>query len=176
MKLLTLIFILSFLSGCNIFRKSVNQQRQDINKSLQTFVDSIGQHVVDSTVTNLSTGWVTSSVDSAYEKVIEEYINEVADSNVIHTETKRIIKERGKKTVEQASTVIKYDSAGEKTNNQTHLSHLQREDSSATVIAIQKNVSRTSFLPWWIWLIAAALIALGWWQRNPIIEFLKSKI
>jgi hypothetical protein len=73
--------------------------------------------------------------------------------------TEEVIKEVIDSSVTQSSTV----------------NHLQYDDSTTIIVTNKKAIARTSFLPWWIWLIVVAAISLGWWQRNPIIEFFKSK-
>lgn len=171
-----ILFICVLLSGCSIFHKSVNQQKQETNRQSLSIKDSTGKITFDSTGLNRWLQWGSITVDSGYDRVTEEVIKEVVDSNVTHRETTRTIKEKGQKRIEQSSATIHNDSASEKVDQSATVRQLQAQDSSSFKVTTTKNVARTSFLPWWIWLIAAALIALGWWQRNPIIEFFKSKI
>src|SRR5690349_5924930 len=102
-----LIIICMLFTSCSIFRKSVNEQKQDVNKSLLKFTDSVGLRVVDSTTTHLFTGWTTLTIDSGYDKVTEEAVKDYGDSIF----TIRTIKEKGQKRTEQLSHTSKYDSA-----------------------------------------------------------------
>ena len=175
MKLLTIILFLLMIASCSIFHKSVNQVKQDDHKSSLTIKDSLSHVSIDSSGGSGSVQWGSITIDSGYDKVTEEVIKEVIDSNVTHRETIRTIKEKGQKRTEQSSATIHNDSASKKVNQIGNVTWLQAKDSSSSKVTAKKNIARTSFLPWWIWLIAAALIVLGWWQRNPIIEFIKPK-
>ena len=169
-----LIICMLFVS-CSIFRKSVNQVKKEANKSNLSITDSIGKITIDSSRESHVIRWGTVDIDSSYDIVIEEVIKEVIDSNVTHRETTRITKERGQKRTEESSAISHKERVGIKMSQNSTVNQLQRQDSSSVINATQKNISRSSILPWWMWLIAIALIALGWWQRNPIIEFFKSK-
>jgi hypothetical protein len=169
MKYLVIVGVL--FAACTSTRKSVNQQKQEINKSVISFRDSIGRLTVDSTSISRTTGWVASSTDSGYDKVTEEVITETIDSTGLRRETTRTIKEKGQKRTEQLSLTSKYDSAGSMITEHSQLLKLEKEDSAAVVIATQKDVKRTSFMPWWVWLIIAGVAVLAWWKRNPIIDF-----
>lgn len=170
-----LLIMLVFIASCTSSRKSVKQQKKEINKSLLSFRDSIRRLTTESSSTALTTGWVTSSTDSGYDKVIVEEVKEVIDSGIIRRETIRTIKEKGQKRTEQLSHTSKFDSSDSMITEHSQLQELEKEDSSAVVMTTQKDVKRTSFLPWWIWLIVAVVAVLAWWQRNPIIAFLRSK-
>jgi outer membrane protein assembly factor BamE (lipoprotein component of BamABCDE complex) len=176
-KCLTIIdltfMLVVLLSGCSIFHKSVNQQKQETQSHFLSIKDSTGKTTIDSSGGSGFVRWGAITVDSGYDKITEEIIKEIIDSNVIRRETTRTIKEKGQKRTEQSSATIRNDSASKKISQGTTVNHLQGQASSSIVVSTKKQVARTSFLPWWIWLIVAALIALGWWQRNPIIEFFK---
>lgn len=166
------LIICMLFASCSIFKKSVNQQKQEINKSVISFRDSIGRLTVDSTSTSRTTGWVVSSSDSGYDKVTEEVITEKIDSGGIRREITRTIKEKGQKRTEQLSHTSKFDSAASMITEHSQLQELEKGDSAAVIVTTQKTVNRTSLFPWWIWLIIAGVAVLGWWQRNPIMEFL----
>jgi hypothetical protein len=169
-----LIICMLFVS-CSIFQKSVNQVRHETNKIILSKQDSTGSTHIDSSSGSGSIQWGSTIVDSSFDKVTEEVIKEVIDSSVTHRETTRTIKEMGKKRIEQSSTIIHNDSTSKKVNQSSTVNHLQYDDSTTIIVTNKKAIARTSFLPWWIWLIVVAAISLGWWQRNPIIEFFKSK-
>lgn len=162
------IIICMLFTSCSIFKKSVNQQKQEINKSVISFRDSIGRLTTDVTSTSLTTGWVASATDSGYDKVTEELIKDYGDSIF----TVRTIKEKGQKRTEQLSHTTKFDSASSMITEHSQLQELEKEDSAVVTTTTQKTVNRTSLFPWWIWLIIAGVAILGWWQRNPIMEFL----
>ena len=167
-----LIVICTLFASCSIFKKSVNTQRNDVSKSTIQFKDSSGSLVVEEVKKIDLTQWGAITVDSGYDKVTEEVVTEVIDSNTIRREIKRTIKEKGQKRTEQLSHTSTFDSASSMITGHSQLQELEKEDSAAVIVTTQKIVKRTSFLPWWIWLIVAGLIVLGWWQRNPIIKFL----
>lgn len=158
-------------ASCSIFKKSVNQKKQEINKSLISFRDSVGTLATYLSVTSRTTGGVVSSTDSGFDRVTEEVITEKIDSNTIRREIKRTIKEKGQKRTEQLSQTSKFDSAASMITEHSQLQELEKEDSAAVIVTTQKNVKRTSFMPWWIWFIVAGVAILAWWKRNPIIEF-----
>lgn len=164
------------LASCHTAHKSLNELHQEASKSSLSVKDSTGHTEIDSSGGSGSIQWGKISIDSGYDKVTEEVVKETIDSNAIHREITRTIKEKGQKRIEQSSTIIKNDSAREKVNRGATVSQAQKQDSSVAIAVNKKDVKRASFLPWWIWLIVAAIALLGWWQRNPIIEFLKSKV
>lgn len=157
-------------ASCSSLRKSVSQQKQEIKTHSFSLKDSVGKLLIDTSSVSRSTGWIVYSSDSGYDKVTEEVVKEVIDSGVIRRETTRIIKERGQKRVEQTTQVTRYDSASKKVEQKANVKLLQKEDSTAVTVATQKNIKRTTFLPWWIWLIAAGIGVLAWWKRNSILE------
>lgn len=159
------------VASCSTLRKSVNQQKQEVNSSSLLIKDSTARTSVDSSAVTGIVSWGTWTVDSGYDKVTEEIIKEVIDSNIIRRETTRTIKERGQKRVEQSTQVSRYDSTGKNVEQNTDLKQVQKVDSTAVTVATQKDVKRTSFLPWWMWLIVACVGVLGWWKRNSIIDF-----
>lgn len=169
MKYLLIIFVLA--ASCSSLRKSVNLQKQEMNKSSYSLKDSVGKLLIDTSSVSRTTGWIEYSSDSGYDKVTEEIVKEVIDSGVIRRQTTRTIKEKGQKRVEQSTLVSSYDSLGKKVDQGAELKHLQQEDNNAVTVAKQKDVKRTSFLPWWIWLIALAIAGFALWKRNPIIDF-----
>lgn len=167
------LFIIGFiiLASCSSLRKSVNQQKQEVNKSSFSFKDSAGSLSIDtSSVINLNE-WGSCIIDSGYIRVTEEVVKEVIDSGVIRRETTRTIKEKGQKRVEQSTQTSKYDSIGKKVDQNANVKQVQKQDSSAVTITKDKDIKRTTFLPWWIWLIAAVVGVVAWWKRNPIIDF-----
>jgi hypothetical protein len=133
--------------------------------------DSIGSLLIDTGSVSRTTGSIQYSSDSGYDRVTEEIIKEVIDSNIIRRETIRTIKEKGQKRVEQTTQVSRYDSTSKKVEQEANVKLLQKEDSTAVTVATQKNIKRTAFLPWWIWVIVAGLGVLGWWKRNSLIDF-----
>lgn len=170
MKYFLIIFI---LASCSSARKATNQQKQEVKKSSYSSKDSTGTSLVDSSSEKNSISWITTVTDSGYEKVIEEEIKEVIDSQVIHRETKRTIKEKGQKITEQSSATIEIDSTAKQVQEQARVKRSQKQDSTVVSETKNKEVKRTTFLPWWIWLIA--LVAAGiiaWWKKNWIINFL----
>ena len=169
MKYLLIIFVLA--ASCSSLRKSVNQQKQEITKTMLSTKDSVGRLTIDSTYTKVISGWKTVTMDSGYDKVTEEIVKEVIDSGVIRRETTRTIKEKGQKRVEQLSSITRQDSTSKKIEQQSAVSQVQKQDSTGFTITHQKKVDRISFLPWWIWLIVAGVGMLGWWNRNSIIDF-----
>jgi hypothetical protein len=157
-------------ASCSIFKKSVNQQKQEVNKSLLISRDSIGRWSIDATSTSRSTGWVVSSVDSGYDKVTDEVIKAYGDSVI----TIRTIKEKGQKKSEQMSHVSKIDSAGSMITEHSQLHEIQEEDSTTTVVSVQREVKRSSFMPWWLWIIAAApVLVIVWYNRSGLLKFLR---
>jgi hypothetical protein len=163
--------IVILAASCHTAHKSMNELHQEASKSSLSFKDSTGHTIIDSSYVKEKIYSGTMTVDSSYDKVTQEVVKETIDSNSIHREIIRTIKEKGNKRVEQSSTTIKNDSTGKKVSQGATVKQSQKQDSSVTISVINKDVKRASFLPWWIWLIAAVLIALGWWQRNPIIRF-----
>ena len=151
-------------ASCSLFRRSVNTIHQESSKSTFTKKDSTGHTVIDSSQLKIITGWKNITVDSGYDKVTDEVIKDYGDSVV----TVRTIKEKGRKRTEQASQVFKYDSTGVIITEHSQLQELNQEDSTVAMIAVHKDVKRTSVLPWWIWLIAAIPLAacLFIWKRN----------
>lgn len=166
-----LVIICMLFTSCSIFKKTVKEQRQEEYKRLLKWTDSLRNLTVDSTNIHFLSGSTVVSVDSGYDKVTEEYINEYTDSTAIRRETKRVIKEKGQKRVEQSSSTTRYDSSRNMITEHSQLQEVQTEDSSATTVTTNKDIRRSTFLPWWIWLIVAVVVALGWWKRNSIIEF-----
>jgi hypothetical protein len=157
-------------ASCSIFKKTVHEQKQEVNKSLLISRDSIRRWSIDATSTSRSTGWVVSSVDSGYDKVTDEVIKDYGDSVF----TIRTIKEKGQKKSEQLSHVSKIDSAGSMITEHSQLQELQEEDSTATVVSVQKEVKRSSFMPWWLWLIVAApVVVIVVYNRNGLLKFIK---
>jgi hypothetical protein len=167
-----LIIFCMLFANCSIFRKSVNTVKQEMSKSTLTKKDSTGHTVIDSTRLKIIAGWKNITVDSGYDKVTEEVIKEVIDSGGIRRKTTRTIKEKGQKRTEQSSNVVKYDSGAAMITEHSQLQEIQREDSSGAAVTIQKDVKRSSFMPWWIWLIAAIPVAvcLYIWKRNSILK------
>ncbi len=166
-----LIILCALFASCSTMRKTVTQQKQDVNKSTFFLRDSIGSLSIDTSSEKSSIEWGTIAVDSNYDKVTEEEIKEVIDSGIIRRETKRTIKEKGQKRVEQSSVIIQKDSSGKQINQQATVMQVQKNDSSAVTVTHNKQVKRTSFLPWWIWLIAGIAGVVAWWKRNSIIDF-----
>lgn len=164
-----IIFCILFTS-CSIFKKTVHQQKQ-VKKSTLLFKDSSGRLAIEMVNKTDFTKWGAGIIDSSYDKVTDEFIKDYGDSIIIT----RYIKEKGQKKTEQLSHTSKFDSASSMISEHSQLQELQEEDSTAVTEVKQKDVHRTTFLPWWIWLIAAGVVALGWWKRNPIIEFFKPK-
>lgn len=169
MKYLVIIVVL--FAACTSTRKSVNQVKQDVAKSVLSVKDSIGRLTIDSTSTSRITGWTVSSFDSGYDKVVEEEIKETIDSGIVRREIKRTTKEKGQKRTEQQSYTTKFDSSGTMITEHSQLQELEKEDSAAVTVTTQKAVKRTSFMPWWLWFIFAGVAVLAWWKRNPIIDF-----
>lgn len=169
-----LIILCMLVSSCSVFRKSVNTVRNEASKSSITITDSTGRTTLDSTAIRIISGWKTITFDSGYDKVTEEIVKEVIDSNSVRRETARVIKEKGQKRVEQLSSITGYDSSSKKVDQQAAVKEVQKHDSAGVTVTQQKDVNRKSFMPWWIWLIIAGVAVLGWWQRNPIMEFLLS--
>jgi hypothetical protein len=173
MRYLLIITILA--ASCHTANKSMSELHQEENKSSLSVKDSTGYTTIDSLSEKLKIFLGTLTVDSSYDKITTEVVEEVIDSNAIHREITRTIKEKGRKRIEQSSVTIKNDSTGKKVNQGATIMQLQKQDSSGKTTIKQKEVKRASFLPWWIWLIALAVIGLIWIKRNPIIEFLKPK-
>lgn len=168
MKYLIIMCILA--ASCSTMRKSLKQQKQETNTHSFSLKDSVGKLVIDTSSVSRTTGWIEYSSDSGYDKVIEEVVKEVIDSGVIRRETTRTIKEKGQKRVDQFTHLSRYDSISKKVDQNTEFKQVQKNDSTAVVVATQKDVKRTSFLPWWIWLIALGIAGLAWWKRNSILE------
>lgn len=167
-----LLIICVALASCSSLRKSVNQQKQEVNKSSYSFNDSAGSTSIDTFSQKTLIEWIAASTDSSYDKVTEEVITEVIDSAVIHRETKRVIKEKGQKRTEQSTAIVQKDSSGKQIREQATIKQEEKKDSSVVSMIKNKDIKRTSFLPWWIWLIAAIIAGVAWWKRNPIIDFL----
>lgn len=167
-----LLIICATLSACSSLRKSVNQQKQEVYKSSFSIKDSVGKLLIDTGSVSRTTGWIEYSSDSGYDKVTEEVVKEVIDPGGIRRETTRTIREKGQKRVEQSTQLSRYDSIGKKVDQNANVKQVQRQDSSAVTITKNKDIKRTTFLPWWIWLIALVVAGgLVWWKRNPIIDF-----
>lgn len=166
-----LFIICALLSACTSLKKTGIRQKQEASKSNFFLRDSLVRTSIDSTYTKIISGWKTVTVDSGYERITEEELKEVIDSGIIRRETKRTIKEKGQKRVEQLSSISRQDSASKKIDQQAAVKEVQKRDSAGVTITQQKDVSRKSFMPWWIWFIVAGVAALAWWRRNPIIEF-----
>lgn len=169
MKYLLILCILA--AACSSARKSANQQKQEVNKYSYSITDSIGSSSIDSSSENGSISWITTTTDSGYDKVTEEEVKEVIDSNVIHRHTKRIIKEKGQKRTEQSSVNIQKDSTGKQAQQNSIVKQFHNEDSSIVNMTKSKYVNRTTFLPWWLWIIASIIGLLVWIKRNSIIDF-----
>lgn len=161
-----LIFLLVLFTSCTSTRKSINQVTRDVTKSIRSQKDSIGRLSIDSTNTTTLTEWVMSTVDSGYDKITDEVVKDFGDSVIIV----RTIKEKGQKRVEHLSSITRQDSASKKIEQQAAVNVVLKQDSSGVTFTTQKTVNRTSFLPWWVWLIVAGVVVLGWWKRNSIIE------
>jgi hypothetical protein len=159
------------VASCSTMRKSVKQQKQETKTNSFLSKDSVGSASFDTSSVSRTTGWIEYSSDSGYDKVTEEVIKEVIDSNIIRRETTRTIKEKGQKRVEQSTQVSRYDSSSKKVAQNSSVKQLQKMDSTGVTVSIQKDVKRTTFLPWWIWLIVAGVGVLGWWKRNNIIDY-----
>lgn len=168
------LIIISFLiTGCGLTRKSTNREKQDVHNSLLSIADSLGSMSIDSTSTITTTDWVKFALDSDYNKVTEEEVKEVFNSGIIHRETKRVIKEKVQKRIEQSATTLHQDSTSKKVNQVITVSQIRKHDSSSNTITESKNINRISFLHWWLCLVIILFIV--WWKRNPIIKFLTSK-
>lgn len=158
-------------ASCSIFKKSVNTQKSDVSKYQLKIIDSIVSFSTGSTSTSRSTGWVASSTDSGYDKVTDEIIKDYGDSVF----TVRTVKEKGQKRTEQLSRTSKYDSTSSMITEHSQLQEVEIEDSAATIVTTNKGIKRSTFLPWWIWLIAAVAIVFLAATDKSIIEFLKPK-
>lgn len=165
-----LFFICMLFSACGIFRKSVNKSREEIYTSSKLLKDSVGRNIVDSTSTTAFIHRGSTTIDSDFDKVTEEVIVEVIDSNLINRQITRTIKERGQKKVEKFSSTIKKDSTEKKVNQLSVVKQDQEKDSNATILVTNKVISRSSFLPWWFWLIVIAVVVVTWLKRNSIIK------
>lgn len=156
-------------ASCSIFRKSVNTIKKETNKSSFSLSDRVDSVTILSTAISKTFGSVILQVDSGYDKVTDELIKDYGDSIF----TVRTIKEKGQKRTEQLSHVSKYDSAGSMIVEHSQLQELQAEDSTSTVVAIQKDVKRSSFMPWWLWIVVSIPVAvvLFVWIRNSIKFF-----
>jgi hypothetical protein len=163
-----LIIICMLFTSCSIFRKSVNTVYQESSKSSIVKKDSTGHTVIDSSRLKIISGWKNITVDSGYDKVTDEVIKDYGDSVF----TVRTIKEKGLKRIEQTNHIVKYDSGAAMITEHSQLQEIQKEDSSGAAVTIQKDVKRSSFMPWWIWLIAAIPVAvcLYIWKRNSIVK------
>jgi hypothetical protein len=149
----------------------MSELHQDASKSSILVKDSTGYTTIDSLSVKGKIYLGAITFDSSYDKVTEEIVKEIIDSNTIHREITRTIKEKGRKRIEQSSSTIKSDSTGKKVSQGTTVLQVQKQDSTVEVSVKQKDVKRTSFLPWWIWLIALAIAGLIWWKRNSIIDY-----
>jgi hypothetical protein len=145
---------------------------QDASKSSILVKDSTGYTTIDSLSVKGKIYLGAITVDSSYDKVTEEVVKETIDSNSVRREITRTIKEKGRKRIEQSSTITKSDSTGKKVSQGATVSQVQKQDSTVVMAVKQKDVKRASFLPWWIWLIALAVAGLIWWKRNSIIDYL----
>lgn len=170
MKYLFLICVL--FSACGIFRKSVNKTSEEVKTSSKLSKDSVGRNVVDSSAISSSIHRGSTTIDSDFDKVTEEVIVEVIDSNLINRQITRTIKEKGQKKVEKSSYTVKKDSTGKKVNQLSAVKQDQVEDSTATILRTKKEISRSSFHPWWFWLIVIAAAIVSWVKRNSIIKLL----
>jgi hypothetical protein len=169
-----LIICMLFVS-CSIFRKSVNEVNLESKQSIFSIKDSTGKITIDSSGRSDVIQWLSTAQDSGFVKITEEEIREILDSSVTHREIKRTIKEKGQKRTEQSITTIRHDTATKKVNQNSNVARLQLQNSSSIKSTSIKEVKRDAFLPWWIWLIVLAAIAIGWWKRNPIIDFFTPK-
>lgn len=162
-----LIIICMLFSSCSIFKKTVHQQKQDINKSTLLLKDSSGYLVVEEVKKTDLTQWGVVTTDSGYDKIVDEVIKDYGDSVI----TIRTTKEKGQKRTDQVSYTSKRDTASSMITEHSQLQEVQTEDSTAITINTNKDIKRSTFLPWWIWLIVTGVVVLGWWKRHSIIEF-----
>ena len=164
------LIICMLFASCSIFKKSVKTQKQDVSKSTLLLKDSSGSMLVEEVKETYLTQLGVSLVDSGYDKVIDELIKDYGDSII----TVRTTKEKGQKRTEQLSHTSKYDSAGSMITEHSQLQEIEQEDSTATSITIQKNVSRSSFMPWWVWLIAVVpIVGIVVYNRSSSLKFLR---
>lgn len=170
-----LLIISLLVSACHSAHKSESELKQKVNKTFMNEKDSAASTSIDSSTMTGVLSWIISTTDSGYDKVTEEVVKEIIDSNIIHRSITRTIKEKGQKRIEQSSTIIKNDSTGKKINQDAAVRQTQKQDSSVTTIINEKEIKRTSFLPWWIWLIPLAVAGITWWKRNSIIDFFTKK-
>jgi hypothetical protein len=167
-----LIVFCLLVSACTSVRKSVNQTKQDVNKSSLLQKDSTGKLLIDTIAVSQSIGWIVYSSDSGYDKITEEVVKEIFDSNTIRRETTRTIKEKGQKRVELNTQLSKYDSARKMVEKIAEVKQMQKNDSEAVTVTTQKEIKRTSFMPWWLWLIAAIpVLIIAWLKRTSIIKY-----
>ncbi|THU34234.1 hypothetical protein FAM09_24765 [Niastella caeni] len=164
------IIICMFLASCSATRKNVSHESLQVEKHSMSAKDSSRMLSVDSSSVNNTIEWITVTNDSTYDVVTEEHIKEEIDSNVIRRETKRIVKQKGQRRTELTSTVIQKDSTGLQVDEYAIVQQIQQEDSSATINNDNSNVKRSSFMPWWIWLIVLVVFGLAWWKRNSIFD------
>jgi hypothetical protein len=161
-----IVIICMLFTSCSLFKKTVNTQKQDISKSTILLKDSSGSLVVEDVKKMDLTQWGTVIIDSSYDTWTNVVTKDYGDSVI----TVRTTKEKGQKKTEQVSHTSKRDSASSMITEHSQLQELQQEDSTAVIETKQKDVGRTALFPWWLWLIAAGVLALGWWKRNSILE------
>jgi hypothetical protein len=165
-----LFFICMLFSACGIFKKSAIKSREEITTSTKVLNDSVGRTKVDSISTGTFIHRGSTTIDSDYDKVTEEVIVEVIDSNLISRQVTRTIKEKGQKKVEKSSSTIKKDSSAKKVDQIAAVMQDQEKDSNATKLVTNKIVNRSSFIPWWLWVIMLAVVVLTWLKRYSIIK------
>lgn len=168
MRYLVIIFLLA--TSCHSAHKSEDELQEKVEKTILSDKDSSGYTGMDFRSAKYKVLLGTMTVDSSYDKITTELVNEFIDSASTRREITRTIKEKGQKRIEQSSTTIKSDSASKKVNQGASVLQHKQQDSSVTTSIKQKDIKRASFLPWWIWLIALAVAGLVCWKRNSIIN------
>lgn len=166
-----LLFICLLATACSSARKTASLEKENVERTSTILRDSIGKRGLDSAGIQSLLGATHITIDSGYDKVIEEKVSEDIDSNVIHRQIIRTIKERGQKRTEQSAEVIQKDSSAKHIQEQAAIKQVQKQDSLAAIVTKNKQVKRVTLLPWWIWVIAAVvLVGVLWWKKNSIID------
>lgn len=175
-----IILAVLLLASCSSVKKAVNRSASQTDKRVETTVNQLQYFQHDSTRIYFDSSWLKVRIDSNYSRVTQEDVIEWIDTSVPEVPdsgkvtrkrtTRRIILEAGNKATEAVAAGKRSDSSRAVSQGHTSNQVTQTVDSSGASKAITRNVQRKSFLPWWLWLIAAGVAGLTWRKRGFVLD------